>query len=249
MNLPGETIDGLLRNKIQVIQTRSGYRVSEDAVLLTWFASPRPGDILLDAGAGCGAIAFGLTIKWPGVKVIGLELQQGPAIRAGRGVRLNGLEARVLIVRGDLRTANTFFKATSFDGVVSNPPYYEPARGRISVHEEKALSRHQMLMPVEELFKVSRILLKISGRLTLIYPVSGMDRITRAMAETDFKASRLLWIHSQKSSEPGLVCLEAQRTIVAEPLREGELILYDGPGRRSRIADAILSGECSEVKP
>lgn len=249
MNLPGETIDGLLRNKIQVIQTRSGYRVSEDAVLLTWFASPSPGDIVLDAGAGCGAIAFGIAIKRPGVKLIGLELQKGPAYRAGRGVRLNGLESRVLIVRGDLRTANTFFRTASFDGVVSNPPYYEPARGRISLHEEKALSRHQMMMPVEDLFRVSSILLKTNGRLTLIYPVSGMERIIRVMEETGFQASRLLWIHSQESSEPGLVCLEAQRTVGAQPLREGKLILYDAPGRRSRVAEAILSGECMEVRP
>jgi tRNA1Val (adenine37-N6)-methyltransferase len=245
VKLHGETINGLLRNKIRVIQARHGYRVSEDAVILSWFTKPGAGELILDAGAGCGVIAFAIATMRPSTEVIGLELQEALADRAARGVRLNGLENQALIVRGDLRRADTFFKHQTFDAVVSNPPYYEPGRGRINLHEEKALSRHQMMMPLEDLFRVASLLLKPQGRLSLIYPASGTARIKKAMSKSGFEASRVLWIHPHEGAEPGLVCVEAKTG--THDVVECRLCLYETPGKRTRVADAILSGENADL--
>jgi tRNA1Val (adenine37-N6)-methyltransferase len=243
MKEPGESVDGLFGNKVQVIQALKGYRVSEDAVILTWFACPRPGELVLDAGSGCGAIAFGLAVKEPSISVVGLEIQAGPAERAAKGVVLNRLSSSVGIVRGDLRVSDTFFRPNVFDLVVSNPPYHELGRGRISRYEEKALSRHQMMMPLEDLFRVSTGLLKSSGRLSLIYPASGTERIRQAMKVTGFEAERMLWIHPHEGSKPSLVCFEARKNVRRLTATEGSLFLYDGSGQRTRAAKAILSGE------
>jgi len=243
MKLTGESVNGLFGNKVQVIQALRGYRVSEDAVILAWFARPRPGEFVLDAGTGCGAIAFGLAVRDRSISVVGLEIQEGPAERAAKGVRLNRLSARVGIVRGDFRAADNFFRPAVFDLVVCNPPYHELGRGRISRHEEKALSRHQMMMPLEDLFSVSAVLLKRTGRLALIYPASGMERIGRTMKVTGFGAERVLWIHPHEGSEPSLVCVEAGRDSGRLQASESSLFLYDGQGKRTQAATAILSGE------
>lgn len=243
MKQTDESVNGLFGNKVQVIQALRGYRVSEDAVILTWFACPRPGELVLDAGTGCGAIAFGLAVREPSIKVVGLEIQGGPAERAAKGVRLNRLSSNVGIVQGDLRAADKFFRPNVFDLVVSNPPYHELGRGRISHHEEKALSRHQMMMPLEDLFKVSAGLLKSSGRLSLIYPASGTERIRRAMKVTGFQAERMLWIHPHEGAKPSLVCLEAARDSGSLTAIEGSLFLYGQGGKRTQAAKAILSGE------
>jgi tRNA1Val (adenine37-N6)-methyltransferase len=239
---PGETINGLLRNKIRVIQARRGYRVSEDTIILTWFTRPEAGELFLDAGAGCGVIAFGLLAMQPTARVVGLEIQHALADRAHRGAKLNEFESKVLIIRGDLREADRFFRPTVFDVVVSNPPYYEPGRGRINLQEEKALSRHQMMMPPEDLFRVSSKLLKAEGRLSLIYPVTGLDRIKKVMNKTGFGVTRMLWIQSQPDVEPGLVCLEAKLGDKPPP-EENVLCLYEKPGKRTSEAAQILAGE------
>jgi len=238
----GETIDGLLRNKVKVIQARRGYRVSEDAVFLAWFVRPLPGEFILDVGAGSGAVAFALAVRNPSVRVVGLEIQGPLADRAGRGVRLNELEARVSIVRGDFRIADVLFKHESFDAVVANPPYHQAGKGRTSDLSEKALARHQILLPSEVLFRVSTRLLKPHGRIGLIYPASGMDRLEAYLKETGFEPSRVLWIHPQTGSDPVLVLLEARLGSCAV-VREESLCLYDGRGNRTPKAEAILSGE------
>jgi tRNA1Val (adenine37-N6)-methyltransferase len=239
---PGETINGLLRDKIRVIQAKRGYRVSEDTIILTWFTRPDPGEFFLDAGTGCGVIAFGLVAAQPTAKVIGLEIQHGLADRAFRGVALNDFEGKILIIRGDLREADRFFRPAVFDVVVCNPPYYEPGRGRINLQEEKALSRHQMMMPPEDLVRVSSKILKADGRLSLIYPVTGLDRIKNVMNNTGFGVTRMLWIQSQPDVEPGLVCLEAKLDAKAVP-EEATLCLYEKPGKRTPEAARILAGE------
>ena len=70
----GESLDGLFRNKVRVIQAARGYRVSEDALILTGFVRPGPDERILDAGTGCGVIAFGLAVREPSVSVAGAAI-------------------------------------------------------------------------------------------------------------------------------------------------------------------------------
>lgn len=236
-----ESIDGLFRNKVRVVQAVRGYRVSEDALILTWFSRPKPVEMILDAGTGCGAIAFGLVAAEPSVTVVGLEIQGPLADRAGRGVGLNRMQSSVHIVRGDLRQAHCFFRPGCFDAIVSNPPYHEAGRGRLNLHTEKALARHQVMMPIADLFETSRILLKTSGRLCLIYPAKDMDRITKTAQATGFQQARVLWIQPYAGSDPCLVCVEAR--LLPSSCKSAGLVLYERPGQRTAAVEAILAGE------
>lgn len=238
-----ESIDGLFQNKLKVIQAVRGYRVSEDALILTWFVRPRPDEFILDAGTGCGVVAFGLTVKEPSVKVVGLEIQEGLADRAARGTRLNRLESRVSIVRGDLRQASLYFRHGIFHAVVSNPPYYEPGRGRVNLEHEKALARHQLMMPLVELCRTAGELLRPEGRLSLIYPADRVDQVDSVFKDAGFKPSRMLWIHPREGAPPSLVCVEARPREPGQALIETTLLLYDGTGARTPEAEAILAGE------
>jgi len=238
-----ETIDGLFRNKVRVIQASKGYRVSEDTIILTWFAKPGEEDFILDAGAGCGVIAFGLAIKNPAVKVVGLEIQEGLVGRAQRGVELNNLVSQVFMLRGDLRNADLFLRPSVFDMVVSNPPYYKSGSGRVSLLSEKALSRHQIMMPLVDLFLVSSKLLKPEGRLCLIYPANESHQLDRAAAVSGLKISRRLWIHTHEGSGPVLVCVEALESVYDRDLTEDRLYLYSSNGIRTPQVEAILAGE------
>jgi len=240
----GESVDGILGNKIRVIQALKGYRVSEDAIILTWFARPSPHEWIMDAGTGCGVIAFGMAIREPSIVVVAIEIQKDLADRAARGTRLNELGSRVLIIRGDVTNATNFLRHEIFDMIVCNPPYYEAGRGRINLEHEKALSRHQLMMPVPLLFGVSSRLLRKGGRLCIIYPASAVDGIETAMQETGFRMSRMLWIHPQQGAPAGHVCMELLLSDSVVSVFEERLFLYDQSHRRTPLAQSILAGEC-----
>lgn len=241
-----ETIDGVFRNKVRIIQALKGYRVSEDALLLTWFTHINDDSLALDAGTGNGVIAFGLARKNKTIICFGIEIQSAPVLRAKRGALINNLEDRVFLIRGDLRQADRLFRPHNFDIVVSNPPYHEYGRGRINRLSEKALSRHQIMMPVTKLFTVSSRLLKQDGHLSLIYPASGMDLIRKTATDTGFKISRVLWIYPRVNVNPSLICVEAKLTKAKVELVESAIELYGPDGIRTPRADSILSG--SEIE-
>lgn len=93
-----------------------------DAVLLSGFASVKPGERALDLGTGTGIIPLLLSAKTKGDHFTGLEIQTEIMKMAQRSVALNGLEKKIDIIQGDIKEASRIFGAASFDVVTSNLP-------------------------------------------------------------------------------------------------------------------------------
>jgi tRNA1(Val) A37 N6-methylase TrmN6 len=128
----GETLDSFYHGRILLLQRKGGYRFSVDAPLLAGFIRTRPGDRLLELGAGNGVISLLLSRK-PFRRIVCLEVQPGLAELARRNVALNRLKKKIHIQEMDFRD---FRPRVKFDLVFSNPPYIkgsgtrEPVRGK-----------------------------------------------------------------------------------------------------------------------
>ena len=128
--MENERLDDLQRNGLKIIQKTDGFCFGMDAVLLSGFASVKPGE----TGAGSGyrdrdypPSPFGKNKRrpfhWAG------DPDRDHAEMAQRSVALNGLEEKIDIVQGDIKEASRIFGAASFDVVTSNPPYMNDAHG------------------------------------------------------------------------------------------------------------------------
>ena len=103
--------------------------------------------------------------------------------RARKNVRLNDLQNRVEIVKGDVRAIERVARPESFDRAVTNPPFRKSTSGRISAGEEKRIARHETEAVLRDFFRAAAYLLRRKGRLTIVYPaVRSMDLLT-AMRE------------------------------------------------------------------
>ena len=138
----GERIDELQRNGYQIIQNENGFCFGMDAVLLSGFARVKKKENVLDLGTGTGIIPILLEAKTEGRHFTGLEIQETSADMAKRSVCLNDLNAKVEIVRGDIKEAADLFGKASFDVVTSNPPYMTGQHGLVNPDMPKAIARH-----------------------------------------------------------------------------------------------------------
>nr|MBP7322933.1 SAM-dependent methyltransferase [Deltaproteobacteria bacterium] len=69
-----ETLDTMFQGRVQVIQKKSGYRFSIDAVLLARLAGIDPADRVIDLGTGCGIIPLILARSGAGRNILGIEI-------------------------------------------------------------------------------------------------------------------------------------------------------------------------------
>jgi len=203
-----ETIDSFLNGKLQIIQSRQGYRFSVDALLLAEFVSVRSEDVVVDLGAGCGIISLFLAVKRKVGFIVGLELQEELASQAQRNIVLNKLEKKMAIIRGDLR--HLPMGPAFAHIVVCNPPYRRQKSGRINPDFSKAIARHELSTKVDDILFAGKALLKPGGRLALIYPANRLAEIFAKMRIQDIEPKRLQIVFPNSYSHAKLAMIEGR---------------------------------------
>lgn len=206
---PDERVDPFLDGRLQVIQSRAGYRFSVDALLLADFATIRKGDRVVDLGTGCGIIPLLLLRSRGAAWVVGLEIQEALAFQASRNARLNALHDRMPVVRGDLRRPP--LEHGSFHAVVCNPPYRRARSGRINPDRERAVARHEILASLDDILRSSRLLLRGKGRVSLVYPAERLTDLLARMRGIGLEPKRLQFVHPRVDAGAELVLVEAAR--------------------------------------
>lgn len=171
------TEDSLLGGRIVIRQPAQGYRVAIDPLLLSAAISVDPGESILDVGAGVGTAGLCLAARFPNCRVMGIERQKDLVRFATDNILLNNFRDRVEILHGDLQSPPPRLAGGSYSQVISNPPYFEINRGRLSPVISKSLSNHEDQFDMEDWLKFCLLMLKPLGKITFIYRADMLDRL------------------------------------------------------------------------
>ena len=225
-----ERIDDLQRNGYRIIQKKKGFCFGMDAVLLSGFAQVKEGEVAVDLGTGTGIIPILLEAKTKGKHFTGLEIQEEVAEMAGRSVRLNQLENRVDIVRGDIKEASRLFGKASFDVVTSNPPYMNDNHGLKNPELPKAIARHEVFCTLDDVCREASLLLKSGGRFYMVH----RPQIITALKTYKLEPKRMKLVHPFVDKEANMVLIEAVRGGRSMMKVEAPIIVYREPGVYTR---------------
>ena len=229
-----ERIDDLQRNGYRIIQKKKGFCFGMDAVLLSGFAQVKEGEVAVDLGTGTGIIPILLEAKTNGKHFTGLEIQEEVAEMAGRSVRLNQLENRVDIVRGDIKEASRLFGKASFDVVTSNPPYMNDNHGLKNPELPKAIARHEGFCTLDDVCREASLLLKSGGRFYMVHRPHRLAEIITALKTYKLEPKRMKLVHPFVDKEANMVLIEAVRGGRSMMKVEAPIIVYREPGVYTR---------------
>lgn len=229
-----ERIDDLQRNGYRIIQKKKGFCFGMDAVLLSGFAQVKEGEVAVDLGTGTGIIPILLEAKTKGKHFTGLEIQEEVAEMAGRSVRLNQLENRVDIVRGDIKEASRLFGKASFDVVTSNPPYMNDNHGLKNPELPKAIARHEVFCTLDDVCREASLLLKSGGRFYMVHRPHRLAEIITALKAYKLEPKRMKLVHPFVDKEANMVLIEAVRGGRSMMKVEAPIIVYREPGVYTR---------------
>ena len=228
--MENERLDDLQRNGLKIIQKTDGFCFGMDAVLLSGFASVKPGERALDLGTGTGIIPLLLSAKTKGDHFTGLEIQTESMKMAQRSVALNGLEKKIDIIQGDIKEASRIFGAASFDVVTSNPPYMNDAHGLKNPGDVKAISRHEVLCTLEDVVREGTKALKPGGRFYMVHRPHRLAEIITVMRQYKLEPKRMKFVHPFADKDANMVLIEAVRGGGAWLKLEPPVIVYKEPG-------------------
>ena len=201
-----------------------------DAVLLCAFSKIENGDNVLDMCSGNGVIPILLKGRTGGRHFTGLEIQTEIADMAERSVKMNRLEKKIEIVRGDIKEASRIFGAASFDVVTTNPPYMNDAHGLKNPTEVKAISRHEVLCTLDDVVREGAKVLKPGGRMYMVHRPHRLIEILGTMTRYKLEPKRMKMVHPFQDKEANMVLIEAVRGGGAWMKVEAPIIVYKEPG-------------------
>ena len=234
------TTDAFFDNRLKIMQYRSGYRFSLDAVLLSYYAGLIARDVILDLGTGCGVIPLIMSYRNPKIRIYGIEVQEELAEIAVQNVRNNHMEERITILCQDMVTLAKHTIPVPVDLVVCNPPYRKQSTGRINPNFQRAIARHEIRIDLNGILKTAYRMLDISGRFITIYPANRAAEILSQMHSNGLEPKFLRMIHSFHYSDASFMLVEARKgghtgIAIAPPL-----IVYENDGAYTQEIEKIF---------
>lgn len=217
------TSDTFFDGRLQVRQFRNGYRFSIDAVILADHIHPRPGETVLDLGAGCGIISLILAYRHTESTVIGVEIQPELADLARVNVIANSLQARIRMMCADMKGLDPARLPGPVDWVASNPPYRKADTGRLNPHPQRAVARHEIKVALPDVIAAARRVLRTGGKFVVVYTAERMTEVLHRMQSSGIEPKFCRTIHSAATTNAKLVLIEGLKggrpgMVVAPPL-------------------------------
>ena len=223
-------MDDLQRNGLRIIQDESEFCFGMDAVLLSGFASVKPGERVIDLGTGNGILPLLLSAKTEAAHITGLEIDEETSDMASRSVRLNKLEERITIDCGDIRSASERYGASSFDVVVSNPPYMTQGHGLVNPDSRKAVARHEVKCALEDLIRETTKLLVPKGRCYFVHRPFRLVDLFALMRSYKLEPKSMRLVYPFSDAEPNMVLVEGIRNSKPRLKVLPPLIVYESKG-------------------
>ena len=202
------TLDRFYRGALTLHQPEHGYRFSIDAVLLAALACPRPGDLVIDLGTGCGVVALLMARRDETLTIYGVELQAELAQLARQNVVSNRLEERVHVLEDDINTLEAKRFPRPADLIVANPPYYRLTSGRLNPNDQRAIARHELRLTLAQLLGAAKSLLRTGGRLVCVYASERLTDLLSGMRRMGIEPKQLRMVHSSAKDDARLCLVE-----------------------------------------
>ncbi|MGN0178472.1 MAG: tRNA1(Val) (adenine(37)-N6)-methyltransferase [Monoglobaceae bacterium] len=244
-----ERIDDLQLDGLKIIQNPKWFCFGTDAVLLSDFASKsiKKDAEILDMCSGNGIISLLLSSKSDAKKIHALEVQPNVAEMAVRTVKLNGLENKIIPRCGDLKHSEEYYGRSFFNNIICNPPYKESGGGLTNKDDPVTLARHEILCSLEDIIRVSSIILAPGGKLSMIHRPERLADIFCLMRKYKIEPKRLRFVHPSAGKTATMILVEGAYCGRPKLFLESPLYVYKEPGVYSDEINLIYNRKKADI--
>jgi methyltransferase len=220
--------EDIVSKNYKILQKIDHYSMSTDSFLLPYFANvPKSSKKkIIELCSGNGGISIILREKSQ-AQIEMLEIQEDLVELSRRSIELNKLTG-INVKNGDIKKIKDYYKPSSFDYVIGNPPYF-PVKNMPNQREKfnHNISRHEILCNLSDVIKSIKYLLKQNGKFSLVHRTYRISDIISECEKNSLAIKRIRFVYSKESSDNSkIVLVEGSISNVSDIKVEQPLYIY-----------------------
>ena len=234
------THDHLLGGAVAIAQPKLGFRVGTDAVFLAASVGVNRGRIL-DLGAGVGGVSLCLATRLNKVQITAVELDPVLVALAQKNVVTNGFDDRLRVLPGDVQVLPPVL-GSSFDHVISNPPYHF-ATGTKPQNRRRALAHMGDGSTLDDWVKAAMWAAKPRGRISFICRADRGGELVNLFVNAGASETLQFPLWPRPMVPAGRVIIQVRKSVMGPGAILPGLVVHNDDGSFTDAASRIMKGD------
>ncbi len=195
-----------------IVQNTQMFNFSLDSVLLPNFVTLNKNiKNILDIGCGNAPIPLILSTKTSAL-ITGVEIQKDVYDLAVKSVKINNLENQINIINADINELYNKFETESFDVITCNPPFFKVSeQSNLNKSDYKTIARHEVKLNLDDIFKISKKLLKNNGYVAIVHRPERLLDILESMKKYNIEPKKIQFIYPKTNMEANILLVEGKK--------------------------------------
>lgn len=177
--------------QFQVFHNQSSIKIGTDATLLGAVINPNGAKKILDVGTGCGVISLMLAQKTK-AQIDAIDIDKASVDEAKHNFQNSPWPDQLNAKHTSLQHFVNL-RAETYDMIISNPPFF--CNSLKNPSPTKAKARHNDILPIDQLLKLSHQLSSDKAEMWLILPTNDDQIIQSLDKKFGWKIHTVLYIH------------------------------------------------------
>jgi len=197
---------------IKIVQDTDMFNFSLDSVLLPNFVTINKNiSKILDIGCGNAPIPLILSTKTD-AKITGVEIQSDVYALAQESVEKNNKQLQIEIINADINNLYKELQTDSYDVITCNPPFFKIKEdSKINLSEYKTIARHEVNLNLNQIFNISKKLLKNNGSIAIVHRPERLVDIIQEMKNNNIEPKKIRFVYPKKDKEANILLIEGTK--------------------------------------
>lgn len=197
---------------LRVYQDSEMFNFSLDSVLLPNFVTINKNiKNILDIGCGNLPVSLILTTKTD-ASITAVEIQKDVYDIALKNLELNNKQNQINIINADIRNLYKNFETEYYDVIVCNPPFFKVSKdSHLNKNDYKTIARHEVFLNLDDLFSISKKILKNNGIISIVHRPERLLDIICAMRKYNIMPKKIQFVYPKKDKEANILLIEGTK--------------------------------------
>lgn len=208
-----EVINYLLGYKnLKIYQDTNMFNFSLDSILLPNFVTMNKNvKKILDIGTGNAVIPLILSTI-TSAHITGIEIQKESSILAQKSVDINNKNDQISIINDDIKNYYNLCNSDTYDIITCNPPFFKVSKdSKLNKNDYKTIARHEILLNLDDIMKVSSKLLKNNGVIGIVHRPDRMIDIIETMRKYNIEPKKMQFVYPKKEMDANILLVEGRK--------------------------------------